>query len=564
MPEPSQLLRETSLRGLAPTRLGQLDPVKAYDRWIGTIRTRCGADAAALFARPAEPAVANPNNPSLAWYTTLEGTREVFSRVDQSSREKAEALLRERLRTLESLLLTSDAGPIVASWLYIPSLDDIFVVGGNPVLTNWSFVPASLESSITGRETHFKNTLGAYGPQLIVPPFTELEEAAYLARVQRRLAEMRAREDAERARRGEEAHALDQAAARRRRRALYGPLAATGIAALLLLFLLWPGVLIYPDSAREQAAIDRETDILREGNATLEQRLAGLQSAMNDRVCRAPGGQLEPLALPGRQGAIPPAKPDPLLPPWERILVQPPEGSPVALPSLAFDNAVVILGRPADGGQPRRRSGFFVGNQLIVTTREAVTGVSPDSIRVFNRTLGVLPARLIPSSAVARDGVQAEFALLEISAPSRRGFMKIARSPARGQDVVVVVYPLSEAPGALEALAIGNSRGTPAPVLRRGTVLSKIDTDPMPLIVHSAPVAVDDDGSALVDLCGRVVGMNETAGRAFGGLTPSHYAWDAGAVQRFLGATQAGTQTDEAECSPQVVAAAPPGSPSNQ
>jgi hypothetical protein len=76
--------------------------------------------------------------------------------------------------------------------------------------------------------------------------------------------------------------------------------------------------------------------------------------------------------------------------------------------------------------------------------------------------------------------------------------------------------------------------------------------------VHSAPVSVDDDGSALVDLCGRVVGVNEAAGRAFGGVTPSRYARDASTLRRFLEATQAGAQTDDGECTPQVVAAARP------
>jgi trypsin-like peptidase len=559
MPESSQLLRESSLRGLAPARLGQLDPVRAYDRWIGTIRAQCGVEAAALFARPAQPGVANPNDPSLAWYTTLEGTREAFSALDQAGREKAEALLKERLRALDAVLLTADAGPIVASWLYIPSLDDIFLVGGKPVLTNWSFVPASLESAVSGRETHFKNTLGAYGPQLIVPPFTEVEEAAYLARVQRRLAEIRAQEEqkGDRTRGAEEPQAFDRDAARRGRRALYAPLAASGLAALLLLFLLWPGVLIYPDSAREQAALDREADVLRAGNATLEQRLAGLQDAMNDRVCRAPGGQLEPLALPGRQGPIPPAKPDPLLPPWERIRVQPPEGSAVDLPTLAFDNTVVIVGREAASGQPRRRSGFFVGNKLIVTTGAAVTGLIPESIRVFNRTLGSQPARLRPHPApTSRDRAEVDFALLEISAPSRRGFIKVGGSPHRGQDVVAVVYPLS--PASLETLMGGSASGTPALQLQRGTILSKIDSDSVPFIVHSAPVSADDDGSALVDLCGRVVGVNEVAGRAFGGVTPSRYARDASSLRRFLEASQVGAQTDDGQCTPQVAAVAPP------
>src|SRR5438132_10536278 len=86
MAEQSRLLRVTSLRGLVPARVTAVSVIEGYGKWISLIRTQCGAEVASLFAQPAPPPAADPNNPSMAWHTQLEGPIEEVARLDPTSR----------------------------------------------------------------------------------------------------------------------------------------------------------------------------------------------------------------------------------------------------------------------------------------------------------------------------------------------------------------------------------------------------------------------------------------------------------------------------------------------
>lgn len=565
-----ELLRTTSLKGLSPANIGGgTSAVEVYGLIIERIRQQCGADVATLFAEPVKPAKPEPDNPQLTWYTPLDGQMLELADIDDVARRPVVARLRERLRKLKPVLDDPEIGPTVASWLYIPSENDLLSVGGNPVLINWGHVPQDVAGSATRREAHFFETIGRYATDLPAPPFTPQEAASYSARVTKLEPRILAHAAAIPAQASSAAVATPPAAPPSRFQGK-APLVASLIAAAILAFLLFPGVLIFPENLSNQD-VDRHADLLREDNRILGERLRELESAGKERICRLPDGQLTPIApVPGQSSAPTPRAPNAniLPPPPDRIQVpqspNAPATAPMSLTELADRAVVFVIGNVA--GEPNKiglGSGFFVTKDRIVTNRHVIEKLAPGTIKVTNKAMGraVLATVVVRSPSEPSGSVRVQdFAILSVEQPGLAS-LKLGPSPSKGSAVIAVGYPgflLENDPG-YQRLLQNDLGAAPENTVQSGVVIQKREADPVKLITHSASLGRGNSGGPLIDLCGRVVGVNTAAWNEGVLSTTANLAQDIRELRSFLAAHGVVAESDDAptQCPPAVAAARP-------
>jgi S1-C subfamily serine protease len=574
-----ELVRTTPLKGLVAARAGGANPIEAYGQLIELVQQRCGDDVATMFAEP-HPGKSDSSEPSLTWYTSLSGPMTALPDLDEVARAPVVARLSERLEKLKPLLRDKQLGPMMASWLYVPSAEHILSIGGDPLLICWGYVPQDVALSPSRRAQHFAETLGKYAPELSTPPFTPQEAADYI-----RDAGVTG-QPAGPASAGGAGEAVTAAAASGeipvRRRRSRAPLIASALAAIVLAILLIPGVLLYP-SRPDNADVERQEALLREDNKGLADRLHELEAAGNQRVCRLPNGQLSPLpaalAPAGRPGApagptppnatpaTPPPRADLLPPPPNQVQVPndpaAPAGAPTALNDLIDRAVVFVKGDVVDQpGHIGMGTGFFVTADRIVTNRHVIESLVPSSIIVTNKKMGqAMSARVVAKTSPppADDLSVRDFAILAVDSPGQ-ATVKLGPSIEKSASVVAAGYPgfLVEGDPGFQRLVHGDRSASPDNTIQYGFVIQKRDTDPVKLVTHSAPLGHGNSGGPLFDLCSRVVGVN-TAVRNEGQIaTSANFAQDVSELRAFLAANGVTPESNETRmtCPPAVAQAA--------
>lgn len=353
-----------------------------------------------------------------------------------------------------------------------------------------------------------------------------------------------------------------------------------GLSALALLiaggalaWLLIPGTRIFPARAPDPA-IDRAeaAAAVAEINASLEQRLARLQAALDGAQCRPDGT----LTMPdGRtiEGLLPPepgnpadapgsraaADPRPILPPDPARVQVPSDGASAmdltSLLELIEARTVMVVRYLADadaqpGQQVRaeRGSGFFVGPDLVVTNNHVVEGAPEDRIFVTNRGLGQQYPVTVIKTAGPFGSTGRDFALLRVHGVNAPHFTLLKPDHSlKLQSVIAAGYPDD---------LLGDWRGGTDPVpdlaVTDGTVnAEQVLTQGTPAIVHSAPISQGNSGGPLVDMCGRVVGVNTFVRQ--GALRNLNFALSSDDLLAFLESAALTPATVTRPCQPQLL-----------
>ena len=362
------------------------------------------------------------------------------------------------------------------------------------------------------------------------------------------------------------------------RRFPLGVAIASVVAGLLLVALLLPQVLLYPDEPEAPPAPDYEAQLalLRAHNEAMQEEVNRLETLLGSGVCRLEDGTLnqpgtDPGAAPGTApGTTPGPAPAPgtapapapggsntgleILTPSLAEATPTGGGDPVPLPTLLDSSvALVLVVRPtgvATGSAVAIAPGFAVTNQHVVEgateiwlASHALSQVQPVSVKA---TLG--------GGALG----QQDYALLTLPDGSQLRPLVLATSNdavERLTPVVAAGYPgmLLNTDEQFKNLIQGNAQAMPQLVLTQGIVTVVQKGGSVPLVVHSAQLSPGSSGGPLVDFCGRVLGLNTFV---TSDQTAAHvnYALSGTDLGRFLQQSGVTPATQDGACQPQQVA----------
>lgn len=351
------------------------------------------------------------------------------------------------------------------------------------------------------------------------------------------------------------------------------PAIASAVALVALGLMLIPGVLRYPAGGpppEDPAALAA----IEDGNRTLEAEIARLQDATRGGVCVYDGG-FYPLSVEQGTGAPPPdARLDLLAPPPGAARPAPDAQPPAAAGQDAFDgtidellkrSSVLVLNFVPDGWGSG--TGFFIDDRTIATNSHVVGDAA--SVVVANETFPApMKAEVVARTPLAPNGPQADFAILRLEAPVPGAVPLAFAPPRRTQQVYASGYPgffvENEVNAFARAVAAGGSATPPQGVVTNGIVTTVQEGNGVRFLPHTAGISPGNSGGPLVDLCGRVVGINTfvTQSGDDGDLVlHGDYALSSEDLAAFLRANGAAPRMAAEDCAPERVAT--PGAPAS-
>lgn len=511
-----------------------------YDRLRALLTERAGPEVADLFA---EPLISRGNDEApatVSWYGTQAGEARPLEQLPAAEREQAERYLADHLRPLRGLVGEPGTAALALGALTTYGQGDVLVVGSKPVIVNWGLMPGGNGANASARPQHYAATLGRFLP---------LSESAPV--------------EAPKARTAPPAPPPPPVVQVRR---VITPLAWVPLLILLLLaggtlaWLLTPGSRLFqtgePPVVTDESllrAAQAETEALRARKAQLEDALAGA-------VCRDDGQLILPDGLtpegltPPAPGVAPPdraeAAPDALLPSRpDRV-----QAGEATLLDLIAARTVMVLA--AGQGEVSTGSGFSVGPGLIVTNYHVVAQALGEDGQIL--VTGAALSEPQPATVLKTDGpfreTGGDFALLKIADESLPAFtVHLSEGPLTLTNVVAAGYPgdVLETDAAFSRLRSGDLSAVPGLTVTDGIVNTEQQLGPdTHALMHSAALSTGNSGGPLVDMCGRLVGVNSFIRQ--GEMQNRGFALTTGDLMAFLTGTDAAPETDSAACAPVV------------
>ncbi|MEM9911725.1 MAG: serine protease [Pseudomonadota bacterium] len=562
----------------------------AFSALRETLKTKVGPEAAELFAEPLISRGNDTTPPSVSWYTETEGSGQQYIRLDSGAQSAASAELSRLLGQLSGLIDDTDAGPLVAAALHIRDPEDIWVVRGRPILINWGMLPPDTARDTTSRTAAYQRSLGKFLPLLGAPPLTAEERAA---RMTEAMASAPASNTVDSSSLSEAATVATPAAAGAATAAVAAqassasgdrpappanrrvPLGAWLPLLLLLIlagsFLIWllmPGNRIMAERQDSTISAQQATALAEEVNRDLEQRIVSLRAALDGAVCKSDGTLLMPDGV-TIEGLLPPddlnpsdapgtvqqAKNPSILPPAaERVSVAVQGGFPDNMSLLKYieeRTAMVLVQGPKGIGNG---TGFFVAPDLLITNYHVIDAAGDSGIYVTNKALASLRQAELVKALGPMKSTGGDFALLRIEGASQPNFDVLSTDQSlRLNSVIAAGYPGDLLRGDQEfaALRSGNLDAVPELAVTDGTVSAEQRfNDATEVIVHSAPISTGNSGGPLIDMCGRLVGVNTFVVQ--GPLRNLNFALSGRDLVRFLDGTAAIPKVVRSTCVPQI------------
>jgi S1-C subfamily serine protease len=365
----------------------------------------------------------------------------------------------------------------------------------------------------------------------------------------------------------------------------------TGALVVFLLYLLWPGNLVYQvRSAFGSQAVDPAMDGLQaQVDDSLRSQIRELQSGLRGDLCAAPNlDRLDGISnlpllpeTPWRtDGASTIPRPsEPSFPAQHGRPTQPGAGepSPAATPTTGeqttalpaanllanLEAGTVIVVGSTSSRETSIGSGFFVSPRHILTNGHVVAGVQAGTVFVANKAIGSPIAAKVMASTTARQGSGDDFALLELERDASRFQLPFTNTIDRLDSVVAGGYPsfvVDRDPNFYQAFSQGEWRhlGDIQLTVSRGEVTAKQSGETgATVLAHSATISPGSSGGPLVDRCGRIVGVNTYIRTDQVSFARLNYAQSASDAIRFLAANHISVPTAGSACGDALAAPAP-------
>ena len=288
---------------------------------------------------------------------------------------------------------------------------------------------------------------------------------------------------------------------------------ASGVAAAVLVFLMIPGVLRYPETGTRIESDEAALEAQRRSNEALEKRAEQLRNLLEAGVCvadgefRIPDGSGAGKLSPSDMAALPPPAPEATPVPKHAL----PEGETFEGNVMELlDQATVFIAQKLPEGVGTG-TGFFVAPNLVMTNKHVVSG-PPDSPNfLISKALGRPVGFKILAADGLTDGSDADFALLELNEPVTGVTpLVFAPEPPPLTHVIAAGFPglYRKMDKRIDSLFRDGTTDPPRQVVTNGIVSANQPGRGVELVAHTAQVTPGNSGGPLIDYCGRVVGIN--------------------------------------------------------
>ncbi|PRX10055.1 UNVERIFIED_ORG: trypsin-like peptidase [Martelella mediterranea] len=470
-----------------------------FDRGLGFLEEQL-PDFADLFASPSARREENGRLVSVAWYSRFSGNIQSWQECDPATRARVVETIQQLATELRRAADTTNAedAALVQLWLNICALEsDLLVVDGKPVIINWGIVPEPVGHDPARIDAHFRTNLGRFLPET---PQNDAEDTAPPSAAAVSNAGLSGSLAAQTAATSGSTEAESNRLAHEQNSIRYGfwcspwPVAiACIVAAVILIILLIPGVLLYRTSTGSAAVLTPQ--VLAASEQELLERARTLRNELDSNAC-----------LPNESIGALPANPSA---PSTHALSDPLSSDQSALGRLQ-DATVLVIALEEDGNFSSG-SGFFVSDDLVITNRHVIENAQTDGLFITNKRLGtVLPVALAAESQTRSFG-EADFAALRTAAETDIPWLSVTDQSGQGEEVLAAGFPAAfmETDAAFTDLLNGDAAATPNMVLTEG-IVTVVQESPagMQLFLHSADISAGSSGGPLTDRCGRVIAVN--------------------------------------------------------